>query len=301
MFNVYMRPWVLRKTDEDPSIVPHLANLSSSHLRTANESSLDKTVCSENSNASPLTETLVAAPAAHGSPEESYAAPAAHVPPQAESEDNAEAQTAPNAATAEQPTKRRRLRGKQPPANDVERKDALAANGNSRTRSRSHAESWQWYIRGNVVSDTSARFIRNMWSHCAATCMREETGDKDESEPESDTELYKTHAGNMELVRRTLEGIAEHDTDEHAQAFGRHAQTIQLGKALWATPHLKEEEARGAQEEDFDSGQFPSVQEAKKAAQAATKEDVERPKPYAGATEPSVDLFRYPQRSRLGA
>ena len=31
---------------------------------------------------------------------------------------------------------------------------------------------WQWYIQGNVVSETSVRFIKNFWSHCVVSCMR---------------------------------------------------------------------------------------------------------------------------------
>ena len=76
-----------------------------------------------------------------------------------------------------------------------------------------------------------------------------------------------------------LEGIEKADTDKMMAAFGRHARSIELGRALWATPPLDDEEACSAQAEDFRRGQFPSAQDATKAVQEATKEDVERPRP----------------------
>ena len=62
-----------------------------------------------------------------------------------------------------------------------------------------------------------------------------------------------------------------------------------------------DEAAEAAQEEDFDKGQFPSASDATKAMQAATKEDVERPRPYAGATEPCADIYAHAQRGRMQA
>ena len=81
--------------------------------------------------------------------------------------------------------------------------------------------------------------------------------------------------------------------------FGKHARCIELGRSMWATPPLGEGEATEAQEEDFHRGQYPSAQEAFKAAQTATTEDIERPKPYAGATQPCTYGVTRAQRGEM--
>ena len=136
----------------------------------------------------------------------------------------------------------------------------------------------------------SVRYIKNLWSLCSAAAVRDADGEDRESEPESDVELYKSHAGSLEFVRRTLDGIADQDSEERAPAFGRYQQSIKLGRAMWATPPVPQEVASGAYEPDFERGQWPSTKDAKNAAKAATKQDTERPMPYQGASEPSVTL-----------
>ena len=68
---------------------------------------------------------------------------------------------------------------------------------------------------------------------------------------------------------------------------------------MWATDPLTAEEEASAYEHDFQDADFPSAQAAKKSAEEATKEDVERPKPYTGATEASTTVHDYARREDL--
>ena len=71
----------------------------------------------------------------------------------------------------------------------------------------SYAASWEAYIDGNVVSETSRRYISNLLSATAATNMEE----SDESSGDSEAETWRhldMRAGSMDLVKRTLQGMA---------------------------------------------------------------------------------------------
>ena len=100
-----------------------------------------------------------------------------------------------------------------------------------KSRRRSYAASWEWYLDGNVVSQTSCRFIRNMLAITVGKTLVKDDDDEDRNDGEdhSDTEQYKAHAGSLDLVYNTLRGIAAHDEDEGKLAFGRHAACIRLG------------------------------------------------------------------------
>ena len=66
----------------------------------------------------------------------------------------------------------------------------------------------------------------------------EESEDSGE-EPEKLPELsMPRHVGSLDLVHRTLQGIAARSEDDGAEGFGRHAATIRLGKALWQSAPL---------------------------------------------------------------
>ena len=71
----------------------------------------------------------------------------------------------------------------------------------------SYLLSWQRYIAGNVVSAAAARYIKNMMSATAAR-VTERDPSSDEDSEESDIERFKSHAGSLELVHKTLQGIA---------------------------------------------------------------------------------------------
>ena len=99
------------------------------------------------------------------------------------------------------------------------------------TERYSYATSWEEYINGHVISETSRRYITNLLAATAAT-KTEEPGDSSE---DSDAEARRgldVHAGSMDVVRRTLGGIAARSSEEGQQALGRHARVIRLGRRL---------------------------------------------------------------------
>ena len=67
------------------------------------------------------------------------------------------------------------------------------------------------YIDGNVVSEMSRRFISNLMSATAARLV-ETAADIDTESEDSENEHPRGHAGSINLVRRTLQGLASHDT-----------------------------------------------------------------------------------------
>ena len=78
-------------------------------------------------------------------------------------------------------------------------------------------------------------------------------------------------AGNMGLVKRTLHGIAARSSEEGVKAFGKHARTIRLGRALWQTPDLDERISREIEDPHCDYGPFPqmTLKEVKQAERQA--------------------------------
>ena len=83
----------------------------------------------------------------------------------------------------------------------------------------------------------------------------------DDSTDDSDAELWACApraAGDMHLVRKTLRGIAANTDDDGAKGFGRHAQSIRIGRVLWESPPLTALEMRDIEEPAFDDGRFPS-------------------------------------------
>ena len=109
------------------------------------------------------------------------------------------------------------------------------------TERYSYALSWETYIDGNVVSETSRRYITNLLAATAAT-KTEEEGDSSE---DSDAEAWRhldVHAGSMDVVHRALGGIAARSSEEGVAALGRHARTKRLGRRLWQSAPLSTQE-----------------------------------------------------------
>ena len=70
----------------------------------------------------------------------------------------------------------------------------------------SYAVSWEAYVKGNIVSKTSARYIQNLLAATAAT----KTEDSEDSSDDTDAEQYENFdfkAGSMALVHQTLSGF----------------------------------------------------------------------------------------------
>ena len=93
--------------------------------------------------------------------------------------------------------------------------------------------------------------------------------------------------------------MASKSSDDGAQALGRHARTIHLGRALWQSPPLDAHVASSMQERMFDDGTFPPLAEARKAVAQAKKPDEQRPPPFAGKTQPFAHLSVVDYGNRL--
>ena len=70
----------------------------------------------------------------------------------------------------------------------------------------SYAASWEAYIDGKIVSETSRRFITNLLTATAAS----KTENSDDSSEDSDAEAWQKldlRAGNMGVAHRSLQGL----------------------------------------------------------------------------------------------
>ena len=149
---------------------------------------------------------------------------------------------------------------------------------------RSYAKSWMEYIHGNIVSQTSKRFITNLLSATAARVV-EEPGDSSDDSDDFGYDQGKKPAGSMDLIQNTLNGISSRNDDNGIEGIGRYATVIQLGRNLWQSSPLTADEAKVATEKFFDDGSLPAAAEVLKAAQEAVRKDEERVKPFSGSTQ----------------
>ena len=126
----------------------------------------------------------------------------------------------------------------------------------------------------NLLSATAARVVE-----------RDESSDEDSNV--SDVERFKAHAGTLNLVHETLR---------------RHATTITMGRQMWETPELTQDEKARAQETHFGGTSWPKTKDmtlawpeteiATKAARETMKFDERRLQPFQGKTEPLAHLSR---------
>ena len=145
LLSVYLRPWTLNPT-ESTANNPLLSVLGKCH--TIGDRVVPAWTRLRPSTAS--TEAPGAEPAC-GSPGAAHDAPAG----QPGTSSSGAAQDAPGPDG--QPNKRRRLRGKLGPSSDAAQER------------HSYAASWEAYIEGNIVSETSRRFITNLLAGTAAS------------------------------------------------------------------------------------------------------------------------------------
>ena len=176
-----------------------------------------------------------------------------------------------------QQTKKQRLNSK-----------TKASDGTGEKR-YSYAASWETYIDGHIVSDSSKRFIANLLAATAAI----KDDDPDDSSEDSDAEKWQDvnfRAGNMDLVQLTLQGMVARSSDEGAKAIGRHQQTIRLGRTLWQSPALEASVTARMNEVIFKSGHFPTQKDIRAALMKAKSPTEDRPAPFAGKTQPFAKL-----------
>ena len=90
----------------------------------------------------------------------------------------------------------------------------------------SYAGSWDAYIDGHIVSESSRRYITNLLAATAAM----KTEDSHDSSEDSDAEKWRhldMRAGSMDVVQRTLQGIAAAMRPEaRMKAFRRWGGTL---------------------------------------------------------------------------
>ena len=125
--------------------------------------------------------------------------------------------------------------------------------------------------------------------------------EEDETHTDSDDDPYSgaiEYTANLQLIQKTLQGIAAHNEDEGALGVGRHASTILLGRNLWETPPLADNIEKSIKETLFNNV-FPTAEEAIQQAAEYLKQDSERLMPFVGATYPSAGGQRAQNKQRL--
>ena len=132
-------------------------------------------------------------------------------------------------------------------------------------RKQSYAATWEQYCQGNVISQINRRYIINL---LAATCARtvevpRDSSDDSEAENWSHLDL---RAESIDVARRVLDGIAVQSSEEGQQTLGRYGGTIRLGRALWQSPAVTNNDKRGIDERFFDDGSVPAPDDLKTAA-----------------------------------
>jgi len=128
--------------------------------------------------------------------------------------------------------------------------------------------------------------------------MQEDAQDSSDDTDEEKWKPIQTAAGSMEVVNRTLCGIAARSADDGSRGFGRHAEIIRMGRALWQTPPITGSRAEKITETFCDDGRFPPSQESKAAfaAKRSVKEHITNP--FEGKTLPysHLNVHNYGER-----
>ena len=68
---------------------------------------------------------------------------------------------------------------------------------------KSNVLTGQRYVDGNVVTESTKRYISNLMGASAARVVTKTEDSDNESSDESDNERFKTHAGTLGLVRNS--------------------------------------------------------------------------------------------------
>jgi len=154
----------------------------------------------------------------------------------------------------------------------------------------SYANSWEWYINGNVVSDVSRRYIVSLLGCTTARAL--DTPDDDEtdnSDDDGDPDNPQP-VGNMDLVQRTIDGMWSSSEDDGILGFGRYSESIRLGRNLWQSPAIPEDAQAAIREDVMDPTAYPSGKDLKKDMLRLQKAEEGRPAPFQGRTEPYASL-----------
>ena len=184
-----------------------------------------------------------------------------------------------HASTAQEPPLSKRR--------NIGRAVTTASNLDTVKGRHSYVAAWSYYIDGHVVSESNRRYLTNLLAATAARVV-EDSDDSSTDSDELELESMPPHAGHMQLVEKTLRGIAARSSDDGVQVFGKHGSVIHLGRSLWQTLPLSAAEQVNVEERFFDDGTFPPCQEILQAAAEAVKNAEERPAPFGAGTPPST-------------
>ena len=99
----------------------------------------------------------------------------------------------------------------------------------------------------------AASFITNLFAATVAHAVGEDTEDEDSGSSDKDTQNREGHVGYLDLVQKTLKGIAMHSVDGVENGMGHHGATIVLGTKQKSIAPLTDKEERMTQEPCFEA------------------------------------------------
>ena len=179
--------------------------------------------------------------------------------------------------------------GKEDKQCDTPQDNRPRANNDRGSKGPSYVGGWQQYLDGNVVSETNRTYIQNLLMATAARVVEEENDDASSSDDDLPYNRSTRDIGSMDLVQKTLQGIAADDEDAGQEGFGQYSDTIALGRSVWQSPDITNAEAELL--DVAENGYVLSATAAKKAVEKHSKEaNSERAAPFAHATQPSSTL-----------
>ena len=124
----------------------------------------------------------------------------------------------------------------------------------------------------------------------------------DDSSDDTDDEAWanaRRDAGDLTLVKKTLQGISSTSAENGTKGFGRHAETIRLGTVLWQSEQLSAEEKRTIHEVYFDAALLPTAVECKKLLTAKAKEGQDQIAPFGQQTSAYSFMGEYEFKKRI--
>ena len=104
---------------------------------------------------------------------------------------------------------------------------------------RSYAATWEAYANGNVLPPLTRRYIISLLAATSARVV-EVAGDSSEDSDAEQWAHLDIKVGDMDVIRRCLDGIGAHSLENGTKRLGRHARAIRIGRDLWQSPPLSE-------------------------------------------------------------
>ena len=152
---------------------------------------------------------------------------------------------------------------------------------------QSYAATWELYANGNVLSPLTRRYIINLLAATSARVVEVSGDSSDDSDAEQWAHL-DIKVGDMDVIRRCLDGIGAHSQENGTKGLGRHAAAIRIGRDLWQSAPLSESTEDRIVEDEFSA--IPAPELLKKAVAKIKKADDVRPQPFTGQTLPFAHL-----------